>query len=57
MKSKGGCDRLSDLVDLGDGYDETDQFIDNSEAVSSYGCITSNKIPLMIIVAYIFFFK
>ena len=25
---------LEDLVDLGDGYDESDTFIDNSEAVS-----------------------
>ena len=25
---------VSDMVDLGDGYDETDAFIDNSEAVS-----------------------
>ena len=27
-------DRMQDLVDLGDGYDETDPFVDNSEAVS-----------------------
>jgi len=25
---------IRDLVDLGDGYDETDTFIDNTEAVS-----------------------
>ncbi|XP_067663591.1 ubinuclein-1-like [Haliotis asinina] len=34
VKTKKGrpSDRLRDLVDLGDGYDETDAFIDNSEA-------------------------
>lgn len=28
-------DRIQDLVDIGFGYDESDPFIDNSEAVSS----------------------
>ena len=33
-KKKKNKDYLEDLVDLGDGYDENDTFIDNSEAVS-----------------------
>ena len=33
-KKKRRLDRGQDLVDLGEGYDETDAFIDNSEAVS-----------------------
>lgn len=28
-------DRVQDLIDMGYGYDESDSFIDNSEAVSS----------------------
>lgn len=32
-------DRLQDLIDIGFGYDETDPFIDNSEAVSSISLI------------------
>ena len=33
-KKRKNKDFLEDLVDLGDGYDENDTFIDNSEAVS-----------------------
>lgn len=29
-------DRIQDLVDIGFGYDESDPFIDNSEAVGSF---------------------
>lgn len=28
-------DRIQDLIDMGYGYDESDSFIDNSEAVSA----------------------
>ncbi|XP_041357577.1 ubinuclein-1-like isoform X2 [Gigantopelta aegis] len=43
LKTQGGCDRLSDLVDLGDGYDDTDHFIDNSEAYDELipACMTT----------------
>ena len=34
-KKKAKYDRVQDLVDLGDGYDDSDAFIDNSEAVSN----------------------
>ena len=34
-KRKRNRDRMEDLVDLGEGYDEEDSFIDNTEAVSS----------------------
>ena len=35
-KKRKNKDFLEDLVDLGDGYDENDTFIDNSEAVSIF---------------------
>jgi len=37
-------DRVKDLVDLGDGYDDTDSFVDNSEAYDEYmPCSMSTK--------------
>ena len=44
-KKKKRVDRAEDLVDLGDGYDETDPFVDNSEAV----CILKTGISVNII--------
>ena len=40
---------IRDLVDLGDGYDESDSFIDNNEAVST------TKNSMLFPLEYIFF--
>lgn len=37
-------DRIQDLVDIGFGYDESDPFIDNSEAV---GCFLPDHIAFL----------
>ncbi|KAL5012193.1 hypothetical protein ScPMuIL_010744 [Solemya velum] len=42
-KKKHSYNRLEDLIDLGDGYDETDPFVDNSEAYDEVvpSCLTT----------------
>ena len=55
-KKKRNKEYLEDLVNLGDGYDENDTFIDNSEAVISISvCFNTNK--LFQINSYSLFYK
>ena len=55
-KKKRNKEYLEDLVNLGDGYDENDTFIDNSEAVISISvCFNTNK--LFQVNSYSLFYK
>ncbi|KAI2577010.1 UBN1 isoform 9, partial [Pan troglodytes] len=43
-------DRIQDLIDMGYGYDESDSFIDNSEALR-HSCLTRGCFSMLLEVA------